>query len=191
MARPRTVSDDDFVAAAATAAARRGDGSWSLSEVAAEVGVTPAAVVKRFGSKRGLLLAVVTAWVRDLPVYDPASVDDPLGHVRDWVTGWLATTADPGQVVGHLTLLLDEIVDDETRPLLARGREGQAAYLRSALRDAYDRGQLRREPPADTAALWLDLLAGVAVASAIDRTGQAATRALAVIDNDMERWREP
>ena len=188
MARPRTVSDDDFVMAAATAAARRGDGSWSLSEVAAEVGVTPAAVVKRFGSKRGLLLAVVTAWVRDLPDYTPGSVDDPLGHVREWVAGWLAAVAEPDTVVGHLTLLLDEIVDDETRPLLVRGRQQQAAYLQSALRDAHDRGQLQRQPPADAAELWLDLLTGVAVASAIEPTGQAASRALALIDHDMDRW---
>ncbi|KRF34437.1 TetR/AcrR family transcriptional regulator [Nocardioides sp. Soil805] len=190
MARPRTVSDDDFVRAAATVAARRSDGSWSLTEVASEVGVTPAAVVKRFGSKRGLLVAVATKWVRDLPEYAPASVDDPLGHVREWASEWLAATGEPDRTVGHLTLLLDEIVDDDTRSLLGRGRQSQAAYLRSALRDAHNRGQLLEEPPEDTAERWLDVLAGAVIASAIERTEQAARRALASIDNDMNRWRE-
>ena len=98
------------------------------------------------------------------------------------------TSIEPDSVVGHLTLLLDEIVDDETRPLLARGRQQQGAYLEAALRDAHDRGQLQRQPPADAADLWLDLLTGVAVASAIEPTGQAASRALALIDHDMDRW---
>ena len=189
MARLRTVSDGDFVRAAATVATRRGDGSWSLAEVASEVGVTPAAVVKRFGSKRGLLVAVATTWVRDLPEYRPASVHDPVEHIREWVGEWLtATTAEPERTVGHLTLLLDEIVDEEARCLLLRGREVQAAYLRSALRDAHHRGQLGEEPPEDTAERWLDVLAGAVVASATERTGAAAARARAAVDDDLERW---
>ncbi|MFC7725457.1 TetR/AcrR family transcriptional regulator [Nocardioides sp. GCM10028917] len=188
MVRPRTVSDDDFIQAAATAAARRADGSWSLAEVAAVVGLTPAAVVKRFGSKRGLLLAVVTAWERDLPDYSNESSTDPLALLREWVGNWLAATAQPDDAVGHLTLLLDEVVDDETRPLLARGREKQARYLQSALIDAHQRGQLRHEPPANAGELWLDLLAGATITGAIEQSTRAATRTLGYINNDIERW---
>ena len=191
MARPRSTSDDDFVQAAATAAVRRGDGSWSLADVARVVGVTPAALVKRFGSKRGLLLAVVGAWVRDLPEYAADPAVDPLAHVRAWAVDWLAAAADPDTAVGHLTLVLDEVVDPEARALLAEGRRRQAGYLHAALGDAHERGLLRTAPSLGATQLWLDLLAGVALASAIERSGQAASRALAFIDHDIERWRTP
>src|SRR5262249_26249581 len=57
--RPRTVSDADLLTAAGRAVSRVGPARLTLADVAAEAGVAPATLVQRFGSKRGLLLALV------------------------------------------------------------------------------------------------------------------------------------
>jgi len=56
--RPRTVSDDEILAATARAMSRVPPTRFTLAEVAQEVGLAPATLVQRFGSKRGLLLAL-------------------------------------------------------------------------------------------------------------------------------------
>src|SRR5687767_10768486 len=55
--RPRVFSDDDVFAATARAVARLGYASLTVEAVAAEVGCTGPALIRRFGSKRGLLRA--------------------------------------------------------------------------------------------------------------------------------------
>jgi AcrR family transcriptional regulator len=72
--RPRTVPDADVLAAAHRAIGRLGPGRLTLADVAREAGLAPATLVQRFGSKRGLLLAVVELGV--------ASVDDCFALVR-------------------------------------------------------------------------------------------------------------
>ncbi|MDF2772002.1 MAG: TetR family transcriptional regulator [Geminicoccaceae bacterium] len=57
--RPRTVSDDAILAVTARVISRVGPAGMTLADVGAEVGLAPATLVQRFGSKRGLLLAVV------------------------------------------------------------------------------------------------------------------------------------
>src|SRR5688572_11388706 len=56
--RPRTVTDDDILAAAARAMSKVPPTRFTLAEVAREAGLAPATLVQRFGSKRGLLLAL-------------------------------------------------------------------------------------------------------------------------------------
>ena len=55
--RPRQASDEDILKAAFRAIARLGPAKLTLADVAAEAGVSAAALVQRFGSKRALLLA--------------------------------------------------------------------------------------------------------------------------------------
>lgn len=58
MARPRTTSDEAVLEAAARAIGRHGVAGLTLALVAREAGLAPATLLQRFGSKRGLLLAV-------------------------------------------------------------------------------------------------------------------------------------
>ena len=57
MGRPRTKSDAAVLEAAAVVFGRTGP-SFTLADVAKEAGLAPATLVQRFGSKRGLLLAL-------------------------------------------------------------------------------------------------------------------------------------
>jgi AcrR family transcriptional regulator len=56
--RPREKSDTDLLNGTMRVINRMGPGKMTLSDVASEVGMAPATLVQRFGSKRGLLLSV-------------------------------------------------------------------------------------------------------------------------------------
>ena len=59
MSPPRQkVTDDEVFGAVQRAMTRRGPHELTLADIATEAGVTPGLLVQRFGSKRGLLLAV-------------------------------------------------------------------------------------------------------------------------------------
>ena len=58
--RPRATSDLDLLTAAHRVVTRLGP-NLTLADVAKEAGVSPATLVQRFGSKRGLLLAFVSS----------------------------------------------------------------------------------------------------------------------------------
>ena len=55
--RPRSLSNDQILDATTRVLQRLGPGRLTLADVAAEVGLVPATLIQRFGSKRGLLLA--------------------------------------------------------------------------------------------------------------------------------------
>jgi AcrR family transcriptional regulator len=56
--RPRETSDQQILAATARAMQRLSPTQLTLADVAKEAGVVPATLIQRFGTKRGLLLAV-------------------------------------------------------------------------------------------------------------------------------------
>ena len=58
MSRHRTRPDSDVLAATIRVISRVGPTRFTLADVAADVGLAPATLLQRFGSKRGLLLAV-------------------------------------------------------------------------------------------------------------------------------------
>ena len=56
--RRRKVTDDEIFAAAQRAMGRRGPHELTLADIAGEAGITPGLLVQRFGSKRGLFVAL-------------------------------------------------------------------------------------------------------------------------------------
>src|SRR5687767_5568699 len=70
--RPRQASDEDLLKATFRAIARFGPSRLTLADVAAEAGVSPAALVQRFGSKRALLLAAAADAARGADYIFPA-----------------------------------------------------------------------------------------------------------------------
>ena len=66
--RPRTTSDATILAALTRVISRIGPAKLTLADVAAEAGHSRAGLVQRFGSKRGLLLAVAAVAVLALVV---------------------------------------------------------------------------------------------------------------------------
>src|SRR5262245_60431201 len=58
MPRPRLATDEAILEAAFRAISRLGPANLTLADVAREAKLSPATLVQRFGSKRGLLLAL-------------------------------------------------------------------------------------------------------------------------------------
>ncbi len=59
--RPRTVADAEILAGTARVISRRGPADFTLADVGREVGLAAATLLQRFGTKRGLLLALVSS----------------------------------------------------------------------------------------------------------------------------------
>src|SRR5579864_2718623 len=63
MARPFTATDEDILNAAGRVIARRGPDGFSISEVAADVGLSRAAIILRFKSTHALKVTLLTRMV--------------------------------------------------------------------------------------------------------------------------------
>jgi AcrR family transcriptional regulator len=186
MPRPQRHPDHTLITAAAAAIASRGP-AWSLEDVAAPLGLTPAALVKRFGSKRNLLLAVVRSWVASIP--DPETdASDPVGALRLLVRQEFAAI-EPGSAGAHLGLLLAELGDADVRALVRQGWARQEARYAALIAAAQRRGDLRGPDPVQAAALVAALVQGIALRWSVDPDGPLAARQVAAVDSVLDGWR--
>lgn len=178
MARPRTISDDDIFAAAHRAMMRLGPLHLTLADVATEAGISPATLVQRFGSKRGLLLAVSTAAAGTMDAcFDMVrqTSTSPLAQLIDAVMFMAQAVATPDDVANHLGFFLQvDLSDPDFYPLtLEMSRQMDAHYVRLA-NEAVAAGELA---PCDTTALARAagaIAGGSLIGWAVYRQGKAA-----------------
>ncbi|GGS93272.1 MULTISPECIES: TetR/AcrR family transcriptional regulator [Streptomyces] len=180
MARPRGVEDAVILRAAVDVIGRSGPGGLTLAAVAREVGLVPGTLVQRFGSKRGLLLALAEQAAReaeDLPVRARQGHDSPLAALEALLVSSTEHMATPEAFAHHLGVLCIDLTDPEFhRHALAVHRAQQRA-VEALLGEAAGAGELR--PGTDTAALAATVQAAAAGAGlvwALDRSGSLADR---------------
>src|SRR5215207_6589015 len=145
MARPRTVSDAQIMMATIGAMARLGPVKLTLAEIAADLGLSAAALVKRFGSKRGLLLAVSRAGVEGMPASfaQLRARGRPLASLIDATTYLARHTKNAEELANHLAFLQLDVTDPDFRkPMLEMSRATLAGY-RALLDDAVAARELR------------------------------------------------
>src|SRR6478672_10616635 len=106
--RARKASDEQVFAAALRAMSQTGPAQLTLGEIAAQAGLTPAALVQRFGSKRKLLLALAeksaeapTAMFAELR----ASHESPLAALRAYAQCLAGMGSTPGALAHNLGYL--------------------------------------------------------------------------------------
>jgi AcrR family transcriptional regulator len=148
MARPRTASDEDILRAAFTAITRLGPARLTLAEVAREAGLTPAALVVRFGSKRALLLAAAAdAAGGDAYIFPGlrARHASPLAALYG-LADCLAELygGAPESVAHNLAFAQSELSDPEFHQHALKGSQGMRAGIRALVRDAIAKGELIR-----------------------------------------------
>jgi AcrR family transcriptional regulator len=149
--RPRTITDEAIVAATVRAIDRHGPARMTLADVAREAGVSPAALVQRFGSKHALLVAVG----RSSREHVERAAADALGRtgpyvkrLLDLLSGFVRDVDTPEVLANHVAFLQLDLVDPELRAE-ARGHARALLHAIRALLDAaVDHGELRRD--ADT-----------------------------------------
>src|SRR5215475_2645220 len=183
--RPRTVSDDQIFAATAHAVTRLGPARMTLADVGDAVGLSAAALVQRFGSKRGLLLAFVSS--------APGHADECFVRVRAAHASPLAAltaaaleeaqhVSSPDELANSVAFLQMDLSDpDFRRPALANSKQVLAGY-EALIRDAIDAGELAECDEARLARTLHAVVGGSLINWAIHRDGALA----ATVRRDIE-----
>jgi AcrR family transcriptional regulator len=177
--RPREKTDTDLLEGTMRVINRLGPARMTLAEVATEVGMAPATLMQRFGSKRGLLLAVARHGAETVGEqfeqirkdYDSALA--ALGAVATCMTRMVET---PETLANSLAFLQMDLADPEFhRHALAHSR-AMRVEIRTLLDSAIDAGELT---PCDTRRLARaihGLLNGSLLTWAVDRDGAVEKR---------------
>ncbi len=187
MARPKRYPDTVLIDAAAAVIAERGSASWSLEDAANRVGMSPAALIKRFGTKRNLLLAVVRSWVDSIPEPAGEASRDPLAELEALVGGLFAGLDEVADPVGHLSLLLAEIADPDVRPLVVEGWRRQERLIDALVAGAKASGALPSAPH-DAAGIIFTLAQGIALRWSVHPEGSLPDRQRHTLRTLLEGW---
>jgi len=176
--RPKATSDADLLAATYRVVSRLGP-NLTLGDVAKEAGVSPATLVQRFGSKRGLLLAFAASGPETLAgEFDRirAVHRSALGAVYGVADCMASMAGSPETLSNNLAFLQMDLVDpDFHKHALAHSR-GMVAGIKMLLDQAVAAGELQRCDTTRLARAVQGLIGGSLLQWAIDRDGKASDR---------------
>lgn len=187
MARPRKISDDDLLAATGRAIGRYGPG-FTLAQVAGEAGVAVGTVAGRFGSKRNLLLAMMTAGSATVaPRMRAAARDlDPPAAIVAAALVIVDGLADPSTTTNHLGQLGVDLAD----PALRSGFASLRAGVHEVLTDLFAAADLPgAPPPPQSARIVAALTQGVLMDWALHPRGAIADVLRADVEAVLTSWR--
>jgi len=191
--RPRATSDAQIFAATHRAVSRLGPVKLTLAKVAAEAGVSPATLVQRFGSKRGLLLAFAA---NGSASSDEADVirrkhSSPLEALAAYADCFAGLAPTPEVLANNLAFLQIDLVDPDFRKLADAAARSTRQEIRKFLDDAVKSGELL---PCDTVRLATavaGMMNGSLLQWAIDREGDVKDRMRADLDTLLRPRRAP
>jgi AcrR family transcriptional regulator len=151
----------------------------TLADVAKEAGVSPATLMQRFGSKRGLLLAFAASGAGDMReefTAIRAQHPSPLAAVYG-VARCMAAMADtPEALANSLAFLQMDLMDPEFHQHALVHSRGMQAGIKSLLDEAVAARELPRADTARLARAVQAMIGGSLLQWAIDRDGKVADR---------------
>jgi AcrR family transcriptional regulator len=165
---------EDLLKAAFRALTRRGPSRMTLKDVAGEAGVSAAAVVQRFGSKRALLLAAARDAATGPDYIFPgvrARHRSPLAALLGLAECMSFLGSTPEAVANNLAFLQLHLDDPDFHRHARAGSDGFRAGLRALVRDAVRAGELRRCHPGRLAGALQATLNGSLQAWVVHREG--------------------
>lgn len=175
--RPRQASDEDILRAAFRAIARLGPARLTLADVAGEAGVSPAALVQRFGSKRALLLAAAADAAGGADYIFPAlraRHRSPLAALLGLGECMTLLGTTPEAVANSLAFLHLDLTDGEFHRHARSGAQRMRAGIRALVRDAVAAGELARCDAGRLAGALQATLDGSLLAWTLQREGELA-----------------
>jgi AcrR family transcriptional regulator len=144
MPRPRSISDDAILDAVLDLAHRIGPARLTFAAVAAEVGLSAATLVQRFGTKRDLLLAAdkrgVDLWVGAL---DRSTAASPLARVVEGLVLAVEGVTTPERMANSVAMLQLDLADPDFHAETLRGARAVRARVERDLSAGLDAGELR------------------------------------------------
>jgi AcrR family transcriptional regulator len=155
-------------------------GPWGLHDVAPAAGMSPAGLIKRFGSKEGLLLALTRRWIDHIPA-SPQGTVDALTELREYLEENFATASSTSAVFG-LGELMRDLWSPSSAELLREGWDKQTSYFAALLSLL----PLQDDIDPQTASLTLlDALHGSVYRGAVDLSPSTPTQTL---DTLLKGW---
>ena len=177
MARPRQSSDEDILRAAFRAIARLGPARLTLADVADEAGLSAAAVVHRFGSKKDLLLAAAADAATGADYIFPglrARHRSPVAALEGLADCMAAFGATPESLANNLSFWQADLTDAGFHRHALAASRGMRAGIRALVRDAIAAGELVRCDAGQLAGSLQATLNGSMVNWAVHRKGSLA-----------------
>jgi AcrR family transcriptional regulator len=148
MPRPRTVSDETILRAAAEVIGKHGPAGFTLAHVGAKVGLAPATLVQRFGSKRGLLLKLAESgpkWADEKFREASARHASPRKALIEALKAMTTQVAEPKTMANNLAFLQIDLQDPDFHALALAHAEAFRRGIAAGISDAKQAGELSRQ----------------------------------------------
>ena len=175
--RPRSFEDADILAAVGRVIGRHGPARFTLALVAREVGMAPATLVQRFGSKRKLLVTAMKGGAGEWSgciARRKAAGESPLAIIRTLLLSFTELAPTAREFGNHLAaLLLLDLADPAVYPFTREMTRKNHHALVGLLREAELAGELLPGDHEATARLLTAVTVGSLVQWAIHREGPA------------------
>jgi AcrR family transcriptional regulator len=175
--RPRETTDEALLEATARAVGRHGPARLTLAHVGAESGVAPATLLQRFGSKRGLLLALARQ-ASALTERQYAAIREanpsPLAALFAVAECMAQMAPTPDALANHLAFLHIDLTDPDFHKLALEQARTARAEIRTVLDSAVRARQLKACDTERLARAVQVTLGGGLIAWAIERLGTAS-----------------
>ena len=123
-------------------------------------------MIKRFGSREGVLLALTRRWLDAVPT-GPAGCD-PCAELTAWAASLIGRGTSSAGVLARIDMLAEDLRNRELRDLLHVGWQRQLDHLTVLVEAAVDRGDLRvTTPPRLVARLLMNTASGALLRAAV------------------------
>jgi AcrR family transcriptional regulator len=172
--RPRTASDEQILDAAERAIARYGPAQLTLAHITAEVGLAPATLVQRFGSKRGLLLALRSRAPQTVTAAFMAvsgTGGSPVDRLHLALAALVRSIDSPVTLANTLAFMQLDLVDPEFTVIAAEQSREMRARIRELLAAGTAAGELVRHDHARLAQAVYTTYSGSLMTWAVDGAG--------------------
>ncbi|WP_329385390.1 TetR/AcrR family transcriptional regulator [Streptomyces sp. NBC_01716] len=188
--RPRGVDDSVILRATADVVGRVGPAGLTLAAVAREVGLVPGTLMQRFGSKRGLLLALAeraAESARDQARTSPERLRRANGSALAALTALLVESMEPMTTpqtyANHLAFLCLDLGEPEFHAHALTVHRAERRAVEELLSAAVAAGELRAGTDVGALARSVQAMsAGAGLVWALDREGTLEQRIRQEID---------
>jgi AcrR family transcriptional regulator len=150
--RPRKASDGEIFAATHRVMQQVGPAQVTLGRIAAEAGVTAGALVQRFGSRRGLMLALMAEFSTSAPAFFAqirAEHPSPLAALRAYAECMARMADTPQALAHHLAYLQIDLADPDYHQHMRVQAVETRRELRHLIADAVDARELAPDTDVD------------------------------------------
>ncbi|MBW3569516.1 MAG: TetR/AcrR family transcriptional regulator [Gemmatimonadetes bacterium] len=150
--RPRKASDAEVFAAAHRVMQQVGPAEVTLGRIAAEAGVTAGALVQRFGSRRGLMLALMAEFSTSAAAIFAeirAAHPSALAALRAYAERHAQMAESPQTLAHHLSWLQIDLTDPDYHQHMRVHAADTRRELRALLADGLAAGELAADTDVD------------------------------------------